>query len=396
MLALWQLLPAGKGEDRVSDGPASVGVLLRAAPPDRLPEVTAEHLRSRFGADRVEVLLGDLSMSTLRPVLEPDGPGGGPLELRCFGSQLPVAENRPGGTTALMLPLTVWGDRLGVLRVETAQTVTRELTEQISAVAGELAMAMRTADQDTDRYHQVRRRERLTMAAELQWDLLPGRSLTGERFRLAGALEPAYAVYGDHYDWALTGDRLTLTVLNGHGDGIEATLLTAIAVNAMRNARRSGAGIVEQAELSSDAVYSRYGGNAYVATLLLEVGLTDGAVEAVDAGSPRALIAHDGDIRPITLDQQLPLGMFGDTRYEIQKFQLEPGNRLLVVSDGVHTAAPGGRPSYGGAALNTALRRTRLQPPAEAVGSLIRSLREYHAGAEPEDDAVIVCLDWLR
>ncbi|WP_433295363.1 PP2C family protein-serine/threonine phosphatase [Actinoplanes sp. CA-030573] len=381
----------------MSDGPLTVGALLRAAPPDRLPEVTAEHLRSRYAANRIEVLLGDLSLSVLRPVLDPDGPSGGPLEQRCFGSQLSVVEPRAdGGPARVVLPLTVWGDRIGVLRLETAEPVTPELTAELTALAGELAMALRTADHDTDRYHRIRRRERLTMAAELQWDLLPGRSLSGERFRLAGALEPAYAVYGDHYDWAVTGDRLTVTVLNGHGDGIEATLLTAIAVNAMRNARRSGAGIVEQAELASDAVYSRNGGNAYVATLLLEIGLTDGVVEAVDAGSPRAMIAHHSEIRPLTLDQQLPLGMFGDNRYETQKFQLEQGDRLLVVSDGVHAAAPGDRPEFGSSALLAALRRTRLQPPSEAVGTVIRSLRAYHDGIEAGDDAVIVCLDWMR
>jgi serine phosphatase RsbU (regulator of sigma subunit) len=395
MLALRQLLPIVKG-DRVSDGPASVGALLRATPPDRLPETAAEYLRARWDADRVEVLLADLSLSALWPVLDADGPSGGPLEQRCFGSQLPVVDPRLDGPAKVLLPLTVWGDRLGVLSLETGLEATRELIAELDVVAGELAMTLRTADRDTDRYHKIRRRQRLTMAAELQWDLLPGRSLTGERFRLAGALEPAYAVYGDHYDWSVTGDRLTLTVLNGHGDGIEATLLTAVAVNAMRNARRSGAGIVEQAELASDAVYSRHGGNAHVATLLLEIGLTDGAVEAVDAGSPKAMVAHDGDIRPITLDQQLPLGMFGDTRYETQKFQLEPGDRLLVASDGVHAAAPGGRAPYGTSALITALRRTRLQPPSEAVGTVIRALREYHAGLDPDDDAVLVCLDWLR
>ncbi|GIE92845.1 PP2C family protein-serine/threonine phosphatase [Paractinoplanes rishiriensis] len=380
----------------MSDGPASVGALLRAAPPDRLPEVTAQHLRDRYPVARTEILLGDLAMTGLWPVLDPEGPAGGPLEQRCFGSQQPVVDGRPDGTARVLVPLTVWGDRLGVLRVETAQPAGPDLTAELSGLAGELAMALRTADRDTDRYHLVRRRQRLTMAAELQWDLLPGRSLSGERFRLAGGLEPAYAVYGDHYDWAVTGDRLTLTVLNGHGDGIEATLLTAVAVNAMRNARRSGAGIVEQAELASDAVWSRYGGNAHAATLLLEIDLTDGGVEAVDAGSPRAMIAHDGDIRPVTLEQQLPLGMFGDTRYETQKFQLQPGDRLLVASDGVHAAAPGGRVPYGQTALITALRRTRLQPPPEAVQTVIRGLRDYHDGLDADDDAVLVCLDWLR
>ncbi|MEV4352098.1 PP2C family protein-serine/threonine phosphatase [Actinoplanes sp. NPDC049596] len=372
--------------------PASVGSLLRAAPPDRLAEVAADHLRALYPVTAAEIFLSDLTMTSLWPVIDPEAEAGGRSELRVFGSQEPLLD----GPDRLILPLTVWGDRLGVLRVDLREAYGPEVVTELRALADELAIALRAADKDTDRYHQVSRRQRLTMAAELQWALLPGRSLEGDRFKLAGQLEPAYAMYGDHYDWALTGDRLTLTVLNGNGDGIEAALLTTVAVNAMRNARRSGANIVEQAELASDAVYSRYGGATHVATLLLEIDLTDGAVEAVDAGSPRALIAHEGEIRTVALEQQLPLGMFGDGRYETQKFQLEPGDRLLVVSDGVHAATPAGRPEYGSSALLSALRRTRLQPPAEAVGTVMRALRDYHAGTEPEDDAVTVCLDWLR
>jgi serine phosphatase RsbU (regulator of sigma subunit) len=380
----------------VSDRPAPVGSLLRSAPPDRLAEATAVHLRQTSGAEQVEVLLADLTMSTLRPVIDPDGDLGGPLELRCLGSQRPVVEEGPGRLTRVLLPLTAWGDRTGVLRIEFSRPVDHELTRQLTEIADELAVALRAADKDTDRYRRLQRRQRLTMAAELQWDLLPGRSLADHRFQLAGGLEPAYAMYGDHYDWAVTGDTLTLTVLNGHGDGIEAALLTTVAVNAMRNARRSGAGIVEQAELASDAIYSRHAGSAYVATLLVEVDLETGEVAAVDAGSPRALIAQNGEVRPVTLDQQLPLGMFDDGRYEIQRLALSPGDRLLIVTDGVHAATPGGRPAYGEAALLTALRRTRLQPPTEAVGTVIRGLRQYHQDHEPQDDAVVVCLDWQR
>ncbi|MBL7254380.1 PP2C family protein-serine/threonine phosphatase [Paractinoplanes lichenicola] len=372
--------------------PASVGSFLRAAPPDRLPEVVAEHLRTWFPVSAMELLLSDLTLSSLWPVLDPEAPAGGSLEQRCFGSQQPVTDN---GSRRLLLPLTTWGDRLGVLRIELTETLTSELRAEITTIADELALGLRAADKDTDRYRQIVRRQRLTMAAELQWDLLPGRSLSDERFRLAGQLDPAYAMFGDHYDWAVTDDRLTLTVLNGAGDGIEAALLTTIAVNAMRNARRSGAGIVEQAELASDAIYSRHGGKSHVATLLLEIDLTGGTIEAVDAGSPKALIAREGDVRAVSLEQQLPLGMFGDSRYETQKVQLEAGDRLLVVSDGVHAAAPGGRAPYGESGLLTALRRTRLQPPSEAVSTVIRALRDYHDGDDQEDDAVIVCLDWL-
>ncbi|AGL19719.1 magnesium or manganese-dependent protein phosphatase [Actinoplanes sp. N902-109] len=363
-----------------------MGELLRAAPPDRLPEVVAEHLRRHHAAERVEVLLGDLTLTGLWPLIDPGTRIAPAPAQRCFGSQQPVVD-----TGHTYLPLTVWGERLGVLYVAAATP-----GAGLATVADELAMALRAADMVTDRYRHVIRRRRLTMAAELQWDLLPGRSLGDHRFLVAGQLEPAYAVMGDHFDWSLAGDRLTVTVLNGHGDGLDAALLSTVAVNAMRNARRSGAGIVEQAELASDALYAHSGGAAHTATLLLEIDLRDGLVEAVDAGSPHAMIAREREILPVTLEQQLPLGMFGETRYETQRFRLEPGDRLLIVSDGVHAAVPGGRPPYGASALLGALRGTRLQPATEAVGTVMRGLREYHGGSEPDDDAVTVCLDWRR
>jgi serine phosphatase RsbU (regulator of sigma subunit) len=380
----------------LSDRPTQVGALLRAAVPDRLPEVVMEHLRRHFAAARVEVLLADLTVTGLWPVLEPEGAPGGPLAQRCFGSQRPVVDITPTGAVRLHLPISVWAERLGVLLVETTLPSEEKLVEQLSLVADELGIALRAADRDTDRYRRVTRRSRLTMAAELQWDLLPGRSLGDDRFLVAGQLEPAYAVCGDHFDWAVTGDRLTITVLNGYGDGFEAAVLTAAAVNAMRNARRSGANIVEQAELASDAIYARHGGSAHVATLLLEVDLVSGGVEAVDAGSPQAMIARDGEILPVSLEQQLPLGMFAEVRYEIQWFGLQTADRLFVVSDGVHAATPRGRAPYGESALLSALRQTRMQPATEAVGAVMRSLRDYHAGADPTDDAVTVCLDWRR
>lgn len=366
------------------------GALLRAAAPDRLAETLREHLRCACGAGRVEVLLADYQLSGLWPVLGGDPAPDRETAARCFSSQEAIAGRRTGRPPSLHLPLTAWGERIGVLVVEQCPADPLVLRD----IADTFAVALRAAEGATDRYARVRRRSRLTMAAELQWDLLPGRCLTGTTFALAGQLEPAYSVCGDHFDFAIEGDRLTVSVLNGFGEGMDAALLTAIAVNAMRNARRSGASIVEQAELASEAIYARYGGTRHVATLLLEIDLVTGAVDAVDAGSPKAVVARDGLIRVLDLEQQLPVGMFGDARYETQHLALQPGDRLIVVSDGVHAAAPKGRTAYGDGALAAAVRRTRLQPPADAIGTVMRSLAEYHEGAEANDDAVIVCLDW--
>ncbi|MFF5055073.1 PP2C family protein-serine/threonine phosphatase [Micromonospora sp. NPDC000663] len=381
------------------DGADAVSRALREAPPDQLAEAADRAIRSALGAVRTDVFVADYRISGLWPVLDPDLPAAGFLAChtvaqRCFSSQQPVHDITDEGPCRLYLPLTAWGERLGVLLIELPSAPGPAVTGRATEIAGALALAMRAADRVTDRYRRARRRERLSMAAEMQWDLLPGRSVSHHAFHLAGQLEPAYTVGGDHFDWSLDGDRLTLTVLNGEGSGLAASMLTAVTVNAMRNARRSGGGLVEQAELASDTVFYQHRGHRYVATLLLEVDTRTGRVRVVDAGSPHLLRLRGAVVEPVKVEQQMPLGMFAETRYELQEFQLEPGDRVFVVSDGVWAAEPPGQEPYGQRAMARSLRATRLQPPTEAVGTVMRELHAYHADSDLRDDAVVVCLDW--
>jgi serine phosphatase RsbU (regulator of sigma subunit) len=181
------------------------------------------------------------------------------------------------------------------------------------------------------------------------------------------------------------------------GTGLDAALLTTLAVNAMRNARRSisnGGDLVDQAGLASDAIYSQYGGTRHVETLLLALNTATGKLRLIDAGSPRLILFRGGQMRDMVLDPQLPFGMFGDTRYTEEVEHLRSGDRLFIISDGVHGAVRLNEAAYGERELGRALRSTRLQPPAEAIGSVLRSLHDYHAGQELADDALVVCLDW--
>ncbi|MCW3818678.1 serine/threonine-protein phosphatase [Micromonospora sp. DR5-3] len=381
------------------DGPGQVSRALRAASPDQLAEAADRAVRLALDASRTEVFIADYRSSGLWPVLDPNLPDGGFLACqgvaqRCFSSQQPVLDAGEDGRCRVYLPLSLWGERLGVLMLELPVHPDAATLEVARDVAGELAVALRAADRATDRYRRARRRERLSMAAEMQWDLLPGRSVTHGDFVLAGQLEPAYTVGGDHFDWSVDGDRLTVTVLNGAGSGLAASLLTAVTVNAMRNARRSGGSLVEQAELASDTIFYQHRGSRHVATLLLQLDTRRGLVRAVDAGSPHVLRLRGGTVARVPLEQQLPLGMFAETRYEVQEFTVEPGDRLFVVSDGVYAAQPDGREPYGERGMARSMRSTRLQPAAEAVGTVMRELHAYHADADLRDDAVVVCLDW--
>ena len=88
----------------------------------------------------------------------------------------------------------------------------------------------------------------LSLAAEIQHRLLPG-SYTCEagQFTLAGWLEPAGDVGGDTFDFALERDTLHLSMTDAMGHEVDAALLATVLVGALRNARRAGVGLAEQA-----------------------------------------------------------------------------------------------------------------------------------------------------
>jgi serine phosphatase RsbU (regulator of sigma subunit) len=366
------------------------------AQPHALAATATQAVKDQFGANAVELLLADYRLAFLVPVtserqpIRTDGTPAG----RAFAAQQPVLLPGDDGSFDLHLPLAVNGDRLGVLVVSLPRRPDAAEQRRLASVAVILARALKIADQGTDHYQRARRQSRLTLAAEIQWELLPGRSVLCDEYHLAGQLEPAYAIWGDNFDWSAGANHLTVSVTNGMGRGTEASLLTHLAISALRNARRSGADLVDQATLANETLHNRHVGQLHVATLLLRFDLATGRVAAIDAGSPQIHRMRGNTVDRIELEAQLPLGMFEDTQYVEQEFAVEAGDRLVIVSDGVHAALSPHGDTYGASALPAALRRARLQDPSETVRTLTRDLLDHHDASELGDDSVILCLDW--
>ncbi|MBM7082867.1 PP2C family protein-serine/threonine phosphatase [Micromonospora humidisoli] len=361
--------------------------VLTESPADLLLERLADELGRSYRITDVALFQVDYRLSVLLPL-----GGGDPLTgpghpaWRCYDHQQPVLSDGAG-----WFPVGMRGERRGVLRltpVPDDRTAVEELTRIATALGHELAAV--TAG--TDVYRASRRARRLTLAAEMQWELLPGRSRDRPSFRLAGQLEPAYAVRGDSFDWSDDGTRLWLSAINGTGEGVAASMLTALATHALRNARRGGLALADQVALADQAVYALHRGEQHLSALVMELDLATGVLTAVDAGSPRLVLLRDGEVSEQALDKQFPLGMFEGTDYQHQSFELRRGDRLFVLSDGVIDAT-GQHVRYGETALDRFLRRTGPMTPLDAVRSLIGDLRAFVAG-DLVDDAVVVCLDW--
>lgn len=298
------------------------GALRGAAPHLVLDSLRASlaYLYDAVGADLLLVDYGFTSLRPVEPVRTPAGMPHVPVDSGPAGhvlrTQQPYLFRDVGPTATVYLPVTVRGDRFGVLVVVLpTERATPETADSLVRVAETLGHALRVADRHTDLYRRTRRTQALSVAGEMQWDTLQGRACSGPAFDLHAHWEPAYTSGGHLLDWSVTEDALLLVVADGTGPGTPAALASTLALTALRNARRAGLDLVAQASLTDQALYGQYRGRSPLAALLVRLDLTTGGIEAVDAGSPTLWRIRGALTERVELDRQLPLGMFEDTVY---------------------------------------------------------------------------------
>lgn len=369
--------------------------LEEARPDDALP-VLRRLLSEHLGAGDVQLLLANYELTALRPLHPQSGDevlSAGPAG-RCFMLQAASTAPATDGGTAVWLPVSVRGDRIGVLALTLpAAPAVREM-EGLARLANTVAHAIRAAAGQTDLLARAARSQRLSLAAELQWQLLPDRSARAPQFELAGHLEPAYRAHADTFDWCQDGDHLVLSIIDGRQAGLPTPLLSTLTLAALRNARRSGLPPADQARLAGEAIFAHHRGASFVGALVLRIDQRDGTVSAVLAGSPRVFVLREEQVYEPRLTAHDPLGMLEDAEYAVDDFSLMPGDRLLLVTDGVHATRSVKKQRFGDAGLRRALLRTAGCSSAAVVRAVIAELHEHSHHRPLDDDAVALCLDW--
>ncbi|MGI8492150.1 MAG: PP2C family protein-serine/threonine phosphatase [Acidimicrobiales bacterium] len=377
--------------------------LLDAAPPYALVDETARFLAAELRATDVALLLADYSGTTLERL--PAGAGPDEVEsVRVSGSaagevhitqRLVVAAGPTPRSSWIGAPVSVRSDRLGVLEAVLADPVQDGALALFGEAAHVLGSSILAAQSYTDLFHRVRRRQELTLAAELQWQLLPVLACQGADFALAGALEPAYDMGGDSFDYAIDADRLSIAILDGMGHGLSAALLATVALASIRNARIWGYELAEQARSASHALLDQYGGDQFVTALLIEVDRPGGEVRIVNAGHPPPVLIRGGRSESLVVPPGYPLGLWPDHEYQVHHFSLSSGDRLVLISDGVVEATPSGGEPYGLDRLAGLLSGDlTARPPTDVARAVAQAVLDHRADVL-RDDTTTVCLDWL-
>jgi serine phosphatase RsbU (regulator of sigma subunit) len=374
-----------------------------AAPPVVAVDVLAAELARVLEATEVSLLITNFSGSAVvrmshvvAPAFLRDGENerveslplrGSPYEEVLFSQQL-LVQPVGAGEWLVLVPVTERGDAIGLLELSLSRQPDRAIVDYLTAAAHALAYVLVASRRHTDLFEWAQRDVPFSLSAEIQRRLLPSSyTIEGGPFTIAGWLEPAATAGGDTFDYNIDREFLYVSITDAMGHMTKAALLATLTVGSLRNTRRTISSPTGQANAANRALLEAADPDQFVTGQVLRLRLEDGDLEIVNAGHPRPYLLRDGSASALTLTAGLPFGIASE-EYRSEHIQLEPGDRLLLVTDGFLER------NAQTLSITEALEASSDHHPREVVREL--ALRVLAAtGGNLRDDATALCLDWF-
>jgi sigma-B regulation protein RsbU (phosphoserine phosphatase) len=230
----------------------------------------------------------------------------------------------------------------------------------------------------------------LAAAARLQHALLPPSPYASGHWTAAHRFAPAGAVGGDIVDLVPAGDRLYFLVADVSGKGIAASLLTAYVHAVFRSLIPFDLPLAETVRRASALLCASTLPAQYVTLVFGSLG-RDGDVHVANAGHPPPLvIAASGQTEVVPTGAAA--GLFCDSQFGTARLQLEPGDTMLIYSDGLTEAFDGGDQEYGVNRIRTIAQAAAHAGPAELIDRVSADHAAFLQNAPPADDLTILAL----
>jgi hypothetical protein len=374
-------------------------------PIERLPGKAAEEAAAA-GFTEVLIYLVDLRGQTLCLLTEePAAAGGAEHEAR-----LQIEGTVPGrayqygrilaapgpGDGQWWVPLLDGTERLGVLRVTSSHDDGRA-REDMNLLAALLSLIIVGHRSTSDALASLVRSEPLNIAAEMQWAMMPPRTYADGRVVISASLEPAHRISGDVFEYAIDGPLVHLTIFDAMGHDTAAGLCGVLALSACRNARRRGGGLSAKAEAVETELIAQYGYTRYATGILATLDTRTGELCWVNRGHlPPVVIRGNRWMHPLKCPPSHPMGTDLGVKDTVCREQLEPGDRIVLYTDGITEARRPGGGEFGLDRFTDFLIRHHadgLSVP-ETLRRLTHAILDYHDGRLQDDATVLLC-EWL-
>lgn len=280
--------------------------------------------------------------------------------------------------------------RIGVLYLDSREkgSLASPITSAaLQTLANEAAGAIENARLYREVEGKARMDRELNIAADLQQALLPPRRRRGAGFEAVGAMTPCRAIGGDFFDCLeLPDGRIGFVLCDVSGKGAPAALMTAMIQGVFRTQAEDAcnpAGALTRV----NRVLARRAVPAFYATGFYGVLAPDGGFVGSNAGhNPPIVVRREGTVH--RLEQGgIPLGLFAGASFEEEELRLEPGDTLVLFSDGLSEAENSGLEEFGDQRLIESIVSQRHREPDALLEFLLAAVREF-AGVHPQNDDI--------
>ena len=238
-------------------------------------------------------------------------------------------------------------------------------------------------------YRRLSLNDTLAQATAVQLSLLPSSAPQYGEFEIAAKTIPAKNVGGDVYDFqSIDGKSMWLMIADAAGHGLPAALQARDVITGLRMGIEKGIHLTLLAEKLNRVIYRSGLVSRFISLVLGEL-LNDGSFLYVNAGHPAPLLLRDQRFIELTSGGMV-LGFTPDSFYRAGYVRLEPGDLLMMYTDGVIEHNSPDEEEFGKQRLQDWMLRWKEEPLDLAVENLFAHLREYGEERSLRDDATVI------
>ena len=282
---------------------------------------------------------------------------------------------------------------LGAVYLDSKRTATfsaldRQILDALGAQAGSILENARLIEHERERQ---RLEQELSIAREIQQALVPQGLRDYPHFSITGVYRPCDEVGGDYFDvFPLSDGRVALLIADVAGKGLGAALVTNMLQGAL-SAMTLGVETVRIFDHLNRFLCDRAAA-VRCATMFFGLLNVDGSLEFVRAGHPSPLLLRRGEVSELYSTGSFPIGLVGEASYTSSTIQLEPGDTLLLYTDGVTEAEDRDRNLFQDTRLKEIFGRHQDSSLETLKDGILSAVEKFTGGASQSDDVTLLAV----
>jgi sigma-B regulation protein RsbU (phosphoserine phosphatase) len=302
-------------------------------------------------------------------------------------------EVNPETRSELCVPLIYKERVIGVLDLEHTRRgyFNEDHQRTITTLAGQIAIAIENARLYERLQEEEARLERdLAMAREVQVSLLPSEVPKIARAELGVRFQSAYAIGGDMYDFVeYSPTQTAISLSDVSGKGSPAALYAALASGLFRSAAQDKLAPAEMLQTLNKSLHERGVETQFCSMVFAHWDADKSELRIANSGSPRPIFCRDGKTEKVHATG-IPLGMFDYASYDEVTLQIQPGDVVVLFSDGMVDALNAAGELFGRTRLEQLVIANRHLPASDLVASLFSAVQQHSGEVAAFDDETVI------